>query len=75
MAIYVFECVHVCGAGRVCGVGRSYGQKLARRELWTARTDEHKQKDTEREKHDKERKKTPSRLSRLVDLIFLHLPG
>ena len=26
--MYVFERVHICGAGRVCGVERPYGQKV-----------------------------------------------
>jgi hypothetical protein len=28
MAMYVFDGVHVWGAGHVCGVGRPYGQKV-----------------------------------------------
>ena len=49
MAICVFECVHVCGAGRVCGVRRPYAiwaGKLAMRELWTGEPTNTKKKVT-----------------------------
>ena len=34
MAMYVFDCVHVWGAGHVCGAKRPYGQKLGDERNW-----------------------------------------
>jgi len=75
MAMYVFDCVYVWGAGHVCGVGRPYGQKVGNEGAVDRRADKHPQKITrECQMHNKEGKKTPSYLMRLLDLTFLHLP-
>jgi hypothetical protein len=76
MAMHVFDCVHVWGAGHVCGVGVHMGRKLAMRELWTGEPTSSKTKLTrERQMHDQESKKTTNRLMTFVGLIFLHLPS
>jgi hypothetical protein len=75
MAMYVFDCVYVWGAGHVCGVGRPYGQKVGDEGSCgpaSRRTPKTNNSGTPNAQQRGEEKY--SHIMRFVDLNFLHLP-